>query len=460
MVDAASQPFFLSLYVVFMVVMALFIFRDWKHDVTDAMRFQKQMNGAENDDAEAVTVHQPPSMTSSIGQVVLSNWVEVAFLAFMVLILIFQEACLVYATTALWAVLILREFFQVTVSVKRYVLSPENWLEFFTILLVAVILFHSESDHDETVELKRHFAAIVIVLSWAELITLVGKHPKLTRYNVYVTMFYKVLATFIFFLGWYAFFIVAFGLAFYIMLHGQSTEYGFFNTPWTALIKTSTMFVGELEFGELPIKGRLAPLAFLFLLAFVFLIVVVLMNLLNGLAVSDTGIIQEKAEIVSYVSRVDTISYTESVLLGDPFDFLSNWPAFKWVKAVPSLSCCSSIYRRNRGLQTVFHWFTGATGILLFYNFLPDKKLVVKPNQDRDDCCGFLQLNCMDESIVSSAKAILSRQLKEERVSNQDSSSDDNNRLQTLESLVSAQDENIRRLEQKIDRLLIASAAN
>ena len=39
-------------------------------------------------------------------------------------------------------------------------------------------------------------------------------------------------------------------------------------------------------------------------------------SLLNGLAVSDTGIIQAKAEIVGYVSRVETISYTESVLLG------------------------------------------------------------------------------------------------------------------------------------------------
>ena len=38
--------------------------------------------------------------------------------------------------------------------------------------------------------------------------------------------------------------------------------------------------------------------------------------MLNGLAVSDTGIIQAKAEIVGYVSRVETISYTESVLLG------------------------------------------------------------------------------------------------------------------------------------------------
>jgi hypothetical protein len=42
---------------------------------------------------------------------------------------------------------------------------------------------------------------------------------------------------------------------------------------------------------------------------------VVLMYLLNCLAVSDTGIIREKAEIVSASSRVRTISYIESLLL-------------------------------------------------------------------------------------------------------------------------------------------------
>ena len=73
-------------------------------------------------------------------------------------------------------------------------------------------------------------------------------------------------------------------------------------------------------------------IAYLFLLAFVFLIVVVLMNLLNGLAVSDTGMIREKAEVVSAVSRVETISYIESLLLGDPFDFLSNWPVISWLR--------------------------------------------------------------------------------------------------------------------------------
>merc|ERR1711997_938599 len=124
----------------------------------------------------------------------------------------------------------------------------------------------------------------------------------------------------------YAFFIIAFGLAFYILLHKDDgsvigdDDYIYFNKPWLALVKTSTMFVGELEFSDIPIDvdDYLGPLAYLFFLSFVFLIVVVLMNLLNGLAVSDTGLIQNKAEIYSYLSRVETISHLESVMLGDP----------------------------------------------------------------------------------------------------------------------------------------------
>ena len=73
----------------------------------------------------------------------------------------------------------IREFLQVAVSLKRYILSPENWIELGTILCICIILFHPNTD--DTITLKRHLSAIAIVLSWAELITLVGKHPKLTR---------------------------------------------------------------------------------------------------------------------------------------------------------------------------------------------------------------------------------------------------------------------------------------
>ena len=60
----------------------------------------------------------------------------------------------------------------------------------------------------------------------------------------------------------------------------SSDYYPFFDTLDLSVVKTFTMFVGELEFGDLPIE---TPVGYLFFLAFIFLIVVVMMNLLNGL---------------------------------------------------------------------------------------------------------------------------------------------------------------------------------
>merc|ERR1712106_40321 len=148
------------------------------------------------------------------------------------------------------------------------------------------------------------------------------------------------------------------------------------------------------------------PLAYTFFLAFVFLIVVVLMNLLNGLAVSDTGIIQEKAEIVAYLSRVETISYLESVLLGDPFDFLSNVPSY--LSRFPSGSCLRQFYK-NSCCRKMFRTL-GAKGFLLFYTYLPNKSVTLKPNQS-EKCC-FLASDDMGQEIIKSAKNIINAQRK------------------------------------------------
>lgn len=75
----------------------------------------------------------------------------------------------------------LREVFQMTGSLKRYLVSPENWLEMIMIALVGVILWAPDESMEEPCEVKRHLAAVAIILSWAELITLVARHPKLAR---------------------------------------------------------------------------------------------------------------------------------------------------------------------------------------------------------------------------------------------------------------------------------------
>ncbi len=373
-----------TLFGILSLTLFLSILRDWTSDMRQKLRAEK----IRDPEGEAVL-----SSCKVWLAVLLANWMEALFLVFMGIILATGSHVKVLWTSLviLIGILLIREMFQALISLKRYFFSPENWLEIAVIILGSIILF----DKDQSEETKRHLAAVAIVLSWAELITLVGKHPKLTRYNIYVVMFYKVMGTFFFFLCWYAFFIVAFGLGFYIMLHKDGPQdpppskddYIFFNSPWLSLVKTSTMFVGELEFSDIPIQleTSLTPLAYIFFLSFVFLIVVVLMNLLNGLAVSDTGIIQEEAEIVSYISRVDTISYAESILLGDPFNFLSNWPALRWIRELPSCSLCSHLYK-NRAFQRLLQRFTGIRNLLLFYDVLPSKKLTIKPNIQQQSC--------------------------------------------------------------------------
>ncbi|CAB4065675.1 unnamed protein product [Lepeophtheirus salmonis] len=250
-------------------------------------------------------------------------------------------------------------------SFKRYLLSVENWMEIFLIGILSVILFGNSV---VPCKWNRHLAAIALLISWAELITMVGRHPKLARYNIYVTMFYKVLEKI---MG--------------IMWIKETTN--FFDSPWLTLAKTFTMFVGEIEFSDIPVDRStdeseyiaLPVIAYLFLLAFVFFIVVVLMNLLNGLAITDTGIIQARAEIVSNVTRVESVSYAESVLLGDPFDFLSSSSAngdgpFSWLnRHLPSCALLNALYTKSPTVRSAFQKITGATGILLFFTLLTDK---------------------------------------------------------------------------------------
>ena len=85
----------------------------------------------------------------------------------------------------------------------------------------------------------------------------------------------------------------------------EEEEYPFFNGPWLSLVKVTTMFIGELEFSDLPIDrdSALAPATFSFLVFFVLVMVITLMNLLNGLAVSDVGKLEENAELTSFNSR-------------------------------------------------------------------------------------------------------------------------------------------------------------
>jgi len=98
---------------------------------------------------------------------------------------------------------------------------------------------------------------------------------------------------------------------------------------------------------------------------FVFLIAIVLFNLLNGLAVSDTADILCKAELIGLISRVYLLSYMEDIVIGEA---LRYWSCY-------NSSCSLSRWNLFGSL---------ARKILLFPHYLSDGKISIELHENLD----------------------------------------------------------------------------
>merc|ERR1719471_799052 len=249
-----------------------------------------------------------------------------------------------WSTLAFLIIFTVREFIQLSVSYRRYVFNLENLMESSLIILTYTLMFAPL-----TCLATKLISAIVLLISWFEIVLLVGGHPKL---STYISMFAKISFNFSKFLSLFISLIISYGLCFFIMFHqpaGTKDENGedvnpYFETPSKALMKTIIMsLTGEIEFESIDFSTELGKIVFMF---FVFFIMLVLVNLLNGLAVSDIAVIQTEAEIMSQVSRVELMCHIESILLGDPFYFLTNFPELpKAARKLPNCNIFASLYR-------------------------------------------------------------------------------------------------------------------
>ena len=91
---------------------------------------------------------------------------------------------------------------------------------------------------------------------------------------------------------------------------GSDAPYPFFDAPWLALVKTSTMFMGEIDFASIPMDqdNLNAIFGYIYYMAFIFCVVLVLMNLLNAVAVSDISKVIEESELECMLSNIEDIS--------------------------------------------------------------------------------------------------------------------------------------------------------
>lgn len=203
--------------------------------------------------------------------------------------------------SALLVLLVLRETFQFFMSPNAYLKHYQNWLLWVIIATTLNVCL------DNVINIFPECTAISLLLAWAQFISFLGGFPFL---SIQLEMLKTVSWTSVTSLVCYCPLFFAFGISFYTMFRnsGSSEDEFFSSSLGMSMLKTFIMFAGEFEASDIPFE--VAPYtSHLVFTVFVFLFSIVLLNLLNGLAVSDAQAIRNNAEILSLSARVKLISY-------------------------------------------------------------------------------------------------------------------------------------------------------
>ncbi|XP_011499906.1 PREDICTED: transient receptor potential cation channel protein painless [Ceratosolen solmsi marchali] len=284
--------------------------------------------------------------------------------------------------------MLIRELLQFASSPLNYISSLMNWFEIVLIALTFALLCGASSE----------VGAVAILLSTWELIILMAQHP---RMSIDIEMFKTVTINFTKFLFLYIFLILAFAFSFFVLFKENES----FPNPFASLFKTIVMITGEFDASNLPFVIYPILSRFIFI-GFIFLIVIILLNLLNGLAVNDTAEILAESELVCLISRAQLVAYVERVVVGSSF--------------LPRTQscCCINYLLLRRVVKSPLHFL--ARKILLFPSYLPYARLSIKPlksfemtlhgQEKRRNRCSALK---MDPLIAQRAKDILTERNKQ-----------------------------------------------
>ena len=143
-------------------------------------------------------------------------------------------------------------------------------------------------------EAQRHVAALTLLIAFMQLYLLLVRVVPNTPIPIYVNMFTTVLKTYVFILLSYSAFIISFAYSFFLIFNSQydrsendqtqktteSEDDRIWGSIGYSIVKTLVMFIGEMDYNDLVFGHWLGYVIFIL---FAFLVVIVLMNILNGL---------------------------------------------------------------------------------------------------------------------------------------------------------------------------------
>ena len=223
-----------------------------------------------------------------------------------------------------WGFLLMREIMQFCQAWRIYFKSNENLMEVILIILSGLYL-SLFCLNDFNITLKYHLGSWTLFFGWIEVTLLIGRFPLV---GVLIHMSLQVIKQLLTCLLVFLPVMIAFGLAFQVLLHTNPE----FENPLTALLKVLTLMLGEFEYYEnfswdaSSIDKGYGSVQLLFVLSFGFMTIII-MNLLIGLTVTKLDDLSKEAEIIRSEKMVTLIASTQDALFNAKVGKL-----FKWLK--------------------------------------------------------------------------------------------------------------------------------
>nr|XP_017028043.1 transient receptor potential cation channel subfamily A member 1 isoform X3 [Drosophila kikkawai] len=204
----------------------------------------------------------------------------------------------------------MRELIQIYQQKLHYILETVNIIS-WVLYISALVMVTPAFKPDGAINTIHYSAAsIAVFLSWFRLLLFLQRFDQV---GIYVVMFLEILQTLIKVLMVFSILIIAFGLAFYILLSKiidpQPNHLSFSNIPMS-LLRTFSMMLGELDFVGTYVNTyyrdqlKVPMTSFLILSVFMILMPILLMNLLIGLAVGDIESVRRNAQLKRLAMQV------------------------------------------------------------------------------------------------------------------------------------------------------------
>lgn len=210
----------------------------------------------------------------------------------------------------LLTVLIFREILQFACCPRYYIKDFMNCLQIMLIVLTIALLCGAGLQIGITVILLSTWEFIILISRWS-------------MFSISIVIFRTVFYNYVRLFSPYVFLIVPFALVFHILF--KDSDNPNFSNPVFSIFKTIIMLTDEFDIDNISFASHTVWNRIMFV-TFVFLMVIVLMNMLNGLTVSDTAKILNKTELIELIYQIELITYFENIAyaIGKP---IRRWPS-------------------------------------------------------------------------------------------------------------------------------------